>query len=212
LETVQIKICGITCLEDARLLNCYGVDYAGFVLFYPKSKRNLSLEKARLVMEELDASIQKVAVVVSPDGDQIKQIQQAGFDIIQIHGQFSNELADQITIPIFRAFHIEECESIMEMESLDNVTGFVLDGQNPGSGKVFNWELTSQLDRQKKRLMLAGGLHADNVMDGIEMVHPDIVDVSSGVEKESGIGKDPDKVRVFVETVRSMSKDSRKEE
>lgn len=206
MEPIQIKICGITSIQDAQLLNMHQVQYAGFVLFYPKSKRNLELREAKLVMDALDNTIKRVAVVVSPTSLQITQIVEAGFDIVQIHGELSEEVRNKITIPIFRAFHIDQRNSIFEREQLDSIEGFVLDGKVPGSGNVFDWELTKQFNRGMKKLMLAGGLNSENVMEGILQVQPDIVDVSTGVEKDSGIGKDPDKVREFVTTVRAYFK------
>ena len=52
------------------------------------------------------------------------------------------------------------------------------------------------------QLLLAGGLHAGNVEEAIRYVQPDGVDVSSGVEKSDGCGKDPKKIKAFVDCVR----------
>ena len=82
----------------------------------------------------------------------------------------------------------------------------MLDGVEFGSGKTFDWN--SVIAKQiralfgDKKLVLAGGLNASNVTEGINIFRPDIVDVSSGVERESGSGKDEDKIKQFMKEVR----------
>ena len=88
----EIKICGITRPEETDYLNEAGVEYAGFV-FYEKSRRNVTLAKAKELMRRLDDGIQKVAVTVAPDKEQIRELVEAGFDILQVHGTImENEL------------------------------------------------------------------------------------------------------------------------
>ena len=86
-SNTKIKICGLTSPAEARYLNENHVDFAGMVLFFPKSKRNISIEQAKEIMAALDASIKRVAVVVSPTIEQVRQIEAAGFDYVQIHGE-----------------------------------------------------------------------------------------------------------------------------
>lgn len=62
----KIKICGITDIKETEYLNEAGVDYAGFVLFYPKSRRNIDPGRAKEIMAHLDSHIKAVAVVVEP--------------------------------------------------------------------------------------------------------------------------------------------------
>ena len=91
-----IKICGLTKVTEADYLNANHVDFAGFVLFFPKSKRNITIEQAKEIMAHLNATIKKVAVVVKPDLAQIQQIEAAGFDYIQIHSDIAPILLEQI--------------------------------------------------------------------------------------------------------------------
>ena len=63
----KIKICGITGEDEIATLNETGVDYAGFVL-YEKSKRYVTVQKARQLFEKLNKDIRKVAVAVAPGG------------------------------------------------------------------------------------------------------------------------------------------------
>lgn len=195
----QIKICGLTSIEEAAYLNENQVDYAGFVLFYPKSKRNTELKTAITIMAALHENIKKVAVTVSPTGEQIHQIEEAEFDFLQVHGDLEESLLETISIPVLRAFNIDKTT---QFKDISQIAGYVVDGKIPGGGEPFEWSLVKKMNRNGKLFVLAGGLHKDNVLDGICYLEPDVVDVSSGVEHESGIGKDPDKIRAFVETVR----------
>lgn len=203
---MKIKVCGLTSKKEAEFLNQYAVDFAGFILFFPKSKRNISIAQAREIMKELNPAIKKVAVVVSPTIEQAMQICAAGFDYIQIHGELSEELLSNITIPILKAFNIKDIEQYSFYQSCPQICGYVFDAAEPGSGQVFDWNLISQIPKDDKLFLLAGGLHPSNVCDAITALHPDGVDVSSGVEYGKEIvGKDPDKIKQFVQAVHSIS-------
>ncbi len=205
-SSTKIKICGLTSPAEARYLNENHVDFAGMVLFFPKSKRNISIEQAREIMAALDASIKRVAVVVSPSIEQVRQIEAAGFDYVQIHGEIpetETEAEAAIAIPILKAFNVSDMGSYEKYHNDSRIAGYVFDAIEPGSGKTFDWKLVDNIPRDEKLLLLAGGLNPDNVRMAIEAVHPDGVDVSSGVENDDGAGKNPDKIHDFVAAVKS---------
>ena len=79
----------------------------------------------------------------------------------------------------------------------------MFDAIEPGSGKTFDWKLVDNIPRDEKLLLLAGGLNPDNVRMAIEAVHPDGVDVSSGVENDDKAGKNLEKIHDFVAAVKS---------
>ena len=85
------------------------------------------------------------------------------------------------------------------------IAGYVFDAIEPGSGKTFDWKLVDNIPRDEKLLLLAGGLNPDNVRMAIEAVHPDGVDVSSGVENDDKAGKNPEKIHDFVAAVKSSN-------
>lgn len=199
---MKIKICGLTDPKEAAYLNAEQVDFAGMVLFFPKSKRNITIEQAKEIMAALDDCIRCVAVVVAPTAEQALQIQEAGFDYIQIHGALSAELAEQIQIPILKAFNISDMEQYGFYESLPQIAGYVFDAAEPGSGKAFDWSMLKEIPKGERLFLLAGGLRAENVAEAIRFVEPDGVDVSSGVEYTDRPGKDPDRIRAFVRGVR----------
>ncbi len=71
---VQVKICGLTSMDDVHIIEKYGADYAGMVLYYPKSKRNIDINLAAVLVAQLKKSdIKSVAVVVSPMYHSLKQ-------------------------------------------------------------------------------------------------------------------------------------------
>lgn len=205
-SNTKVKICGLTSPAEARYLNENHVDFAGMVLFFPKSKRNISIEQAKEIMAALDASIKRVAVVVSPSIEQVRQIEAAGFDYVQIHAEIperETEAEAAIAIPILKAFNVSDMGSYEKYHNDSRIAGYVFDAIEPGSGKTFDWKLVDNIPRDEKLLLLAGGLNPDNVRMAIEAVHPDGVDVSSGVENDDGAGKNAEKIHDFVAAVKS---------
>lgn len=197
-RAVLVKVCGLTDTVEAHYLNKNKVDFAGFVLFFPKSKRNISIEKAEQIMAELDENIKKVAVIVSPDESEIQQINGSGFDYVQIHGEIKDRLLEQISKPVFKAFNIKDIKNIHKYQNNAKIVGYVFDAAVPGSGKVFDWSILNDIKRDAKTFILAGGLNDSNVREAVKLVNPDVVDVSSGVEYDSGSGKDPEKIKQFI--------------
>lgn len=206
-KKTEVKICGITDEADARLLIKYGADYGGMVVFYPKSKRDITIDEAGKLVEILKKSdIKTVAVTVSPDIGQLKQIQEKGFDYIQIHGELYEDVYNESRIPIIRAVNIGEDDiedikiRISEAADKDKVVGILLDAGIPGSGKTFDWNSVKELELKEKKLFLAGGLNSSNVAAAVKCAMPDVVDISTGVEYDDILikGKDEKKVREFI--------------
>lgn len=217
----KIKICGLTSTEEALWVVEERVDYAGIVLFYPKSHRNMEVAEARELLLILKAgkalsgeSLRTVAVTVSPTPKQVEEIQSVGFDRIQVHGELSKASFDVIQIPMICAFNGFDREAYEKFHHCEKVEAYLFDAGTPGSGQVFDWDVLRQLPRDEKPVFLAGGLNSDNVRQAIREVRPDVVDVSSGVERDVPIGvkrdgsvrvgKDREKIRAFVKAVRNI--------
>lgn len=203
LNTTMIKVCGLTEVREAEYLNRFKIDFAGFVLFFPKSKRNISIEKAEEIMKHLDKNIKKTAVVVSPAKEQIIDICNSGFDYIQIHGKIEEEVLKMAQIPVLKAFNVDDMDEFKMYSSNEKIAGYVFDAAQPGSGRSFDWDILSQIERDGKLFILAGGLNPDNVRKAVAAVNPDMVDVSSGVENDDGFGKDILKIEKFVKQIRN---------
>lgn len=202
----RIKICGLTSPEEAAFLPPDQVDYAGMVLFYPKSRRNITIEKAREIMKALPPEIKKTAVTVSPTLEQVKLIEEAGFDVLQIHGHLVEEIPEEADIPIIRAVNVKD--RVPVMESYPRIFAYLFDAAAPGSGKSFDWSSLEQIPAEGRKFILAGGLHPCNVGEAIRQVHPWMVDVSSGVEYDDKKGKDPVKIQAFIEAVKEADEKS----
>ena len=207
---MKIKICGITSEKESDYLNDNKVDFAGFV-FYEKSKRNITIDKARLIMNRLDSNIKKVAVMVSPTLEEVIDKEDAGFDVIQIHGELKESILDKTRKEVWCAINLSDEEYDDKMRWImglkpnqyRKITGIVIDSKNFGSGQTFDWQQNKDKLESKvfkdKTFILAGGLNSDNVSEAISILHPDIVDVSSGVEAHiDKIGKDKRLIDDFV--------------
>lgn len=199
-KRVMIKICGITKEEEAEYLKKNHVDFAGIVVFYEKSRRCVDIEKARKLISAL-GNIKSVAVTVAPTLDEIRKIESAGFDYVQVHKELDEEIINECSIPIFKAFNINDLDGYSRYQVFDRIAGYVFDACVPGSGQTFDWNLLTSIPRDGKLFFLAGGLNPENVRAAIETVHPDVVDVSTGVEYEKKGGKDPKRVDRFCQNV-----------
>ena len=212
-KSVKLKICGLTHPEEAAYLNEAGADYGGFV-FYEPSKRNVSILQALSVKVQLKPDIQTVAVTVSPGAGLVRDLQAAGFDILQVHKELSAKVLEVVEIPVWYAVNLTDPAKLQDKISFlsglpdelsRKITGILVDAGSFGSGKTFDWgqataDIRNQAFMKDRSFILAGGLTPANVREGIELFHPDVVDVSSGVE---GInGKDKNLVTEFTERVK----------
>ena len=137
----QIKICGITQDEEIQWLNEADVSYAGFVL-YEKSCRYIPISKTQELFEKLNDNIKKVAVAVNPDVTMVKQVMDAGFDILQVHGNLTEEVLAVTEIPVWRAVNLTDAnifeELVREYRDLsidEKITALLMDAKEFGSGK-----------------------------------------------------------------------------
>lgn len=199
----KVKICGLKNQTDIKCINTLSPDFAGFVMFFEKSHRNISPEKAQKLLSALDPNIKSVAVTVSPTEEQLEQIYNLGFDYVQIHGNITDEVLKNSKTPIIRAINVSGTDSLTDLDNYKNVKGILFDSAVPGSGQGFDWTLLKKLPKTDKMLFLAGGLTADNVAAAVCQVHPYAVDVSSGVELSDKSGKDFELVRTFIENARN---------
>ncbi|MDA8387365.1 MAG: phosphoribosylanthranilate isomerase [Nitrospiraceae bacterium] len=196
---VKVKICGITNHDDALAAAEFGADALGFV-FYKKSPRHITPEKAAQIIYRLPPFVAAVGVFVDEKKEEIEKIMgRIGLDAAQFHG---NEPPEACEIPrrTIKAIRVKELTDLDPMRHY-RVSAFLLDAYAPGAlggtGQVFNWSIAIDA-RAYGKIILAGGLTPDNVAVAVRMVKPYGVDVSSGVELEPGI-KDHEKLRLFIQ-------------
>ena len=198
---MKVKICGLTRPEDIQTVNRYRPDYIGFVINFPKSRRNLSPEQAYQLKTNLSSEIPAVGVTVNQSlSDNAALLNTSTVDIIQLHGQeddaFIRELQMRTGKPVWKAFRIR---SQMDLEAARRSSAdLVLLDNGYGTGKAFDWTLVRDIGRP---FALAGGLQIENIGDAIHM-HPYLLDISSGAET-NGV-KDAQKIHMLIIKIRSF--------
>ena len=207
---IQIKVCGITRVEDAIGVCQSGVDAIGLV-FYPPSPRNLTYDQAKKIRDLLPENISAVAVVVDPSDRMLENIEKkVNPDLVQFHGSESPTRCKDAGMPYIKAIRVQ-ASSKMEQAVHDyaDARAVLLDTYHPmrvgGTGVAFSWDSVPKL---KLPLILAGGLHSENVTDAIRLMQPCAVDVSTGVESVPG-RKNVNAVREFVQAVRKFEHDKK---
>ncbi|MEX1375935.1 MAG: phosphoribosylanthranilate isomerase [Eubacteriales bacterium] len=205
----KIKICGIKDINEIEFINQMDIDYIGFV--FAKSIRQIDVDQARLLSNALKDGIKKVGVFVDHSVAEINSIvKNVGLDIVQVHKNYTQDMIADIQKPVWYGIGIKDENSIAlanKASKYKNVAAIVTDtyikGMEGGTGKAFNWDMLSGIS-QDTNLVLAGGLNAENIESAIATVHPQVVDVSSGVETtENGITmKSKDKIEQFLRKAR----------
>ena len=193
---IHVKICGITSFNDAIMATNYGASALGFI-FYEKSPRYINPEILKTWISNIPRSVKKVGVFVNKDVDKVNKIaEELNLGMVQLHGDESPEYCNQMIRPVIKVFRVnKKFDSIM----LKNyqVATFLFDTYNKenhgGTGESFDWQSILQLNTETP-VILSGGLNADNVLEGIEVVKPSAVDVNSGVETAPG-KKDEEKIK-----------------
>lgn len=159
------------------------------------------MQTAACIRSQLPRDIQLAGVFVRETLDQIiKMAQDAGADIVQLHGPYSRKdilvIKQKTSLPVWQAFSVQS-EEDLEQAWASAADEILLDAPDPGSGSSFDWSL---LQQAKRRFILAGGLHPGNA-EAAAGSGPWCLDVSSGIETDGK--KDPEKMKRFVQAVRS---------
>lgn len=203
----RVKICGITRVEDGLAAARAGADAIGLV-FEPKSPRAVDLERALAIARALPPFVTVVALFVDAAPARVREVLGAlKPDLLQFHGSETSEYCRLFAHPYIKAISMREGIDLHESERVyRDAAGLLLDahvaGSAGGTGQAFDW---TRVPRDLgKPVILAGGLHPDNVGEALRVVKPYAVDVSSGVEATKGI-KDANKIAAFIEAVRKAA-------
>ncbi|HIF51083.1 MAG TPA: phosphoribosylanthranilate isomerase [Thiotrichaceae bacterium] len=200
MNRTRVKICGITNAEDATAAIESGTDAIGMV-FYEKSPRYVTIDTAAQIIRNLPAFVNCVGLFVDADESYVRKVVEAvAIDTLQFHGQESEQACAMYNKPYIKALRMSEDINLIEQcEKYSSANALLLDtyvkGVPGGTGQAFDWNMIPK--NLIKPIILAGGLHENNVKDAISLVRPYAVDVSGGVEIEKGI-KDPDKIKNFI--------------
>ena len=214
---LQVKICGVRTLEDARIADEAGADFIGLV-FVPGRRRRLEIPDAAAIVNGIRQSSPTAPRFVGLFADQPLDevnhtITACGLDVAQLCGAESVEYCQQTEAQVIKVLHIPDTAS--GDEAVDEFAGRIesyasagnmvtldrlVEGLQGGTGQTFDWSIAADLSDQGHRFLLAGGLTPENVAQAVAQVRPWGVDVSSGVE--TGGVQDTAKIRDFIRAAR----------
>lgn len=195
-------MCGITRVEDLIGIQTFGVDAVGFVLF-PKSRRAIDLSALEKLAEHLTPFVTPVLLFVNPTTEEVKSaLKIVPNALLQFHGNEEPDFCRSFKQPWIKAVAVKGAASLSDSfriysDALSLLADTPSDGWG-GSGMHFDWSLVDRTLSQK--IILAGGLNAQNVGKAVSMLRPYAVDVSTGVEDSPGV-KNIQKVKEFVSAV-----------
>jgi len=215
----KVKICGIRNAEAALQATEDGADFIGMI-FVPKRRRNVSVSGARAIVQALHGMPKKLPITVGLFANQpllevIEICELVGLDMAQLCGDESIEYCRQLPMPLIKSVHVPQDpvppafvkELLLKLDkyrmnghmvALDSLVA----GLEGGTGRVFNWDIGSELSKNGYEFILSGGLNPDNVLTAIRQVRPWGVDVSSGVETNGE--KDAAKISEFISISRQL--------
>ena len=202
-QRTRIKICGLTREADVDAAVEAGADAVGFVL-YPKSARHVSVARAAELARRLPPFVMPVALLVNAgEAEAAQAIAALPQCLLQFHGDERPADCERAGRPYLRAARMDDGFDLLDFaQQFASAQAILLDAHVEGyggGGKVFDWSLIPA--NVPRPVVLSGGLHAGNVIEGILQVRPWAVDVSTGVETAKGI-KDAALIRRFCEAVR----------
>jgi len=197
---VEVKICGLTTVDDALRCIEAGADAIG-LNFWAGSPRCVDVSTARAIVQLAGDRADMVGVFVDFTLEQISEIlEETGIVWAQLHGEEPPELVAALLPNAYKAIGVKDRSAIDLARSYPGEQ-LLLDASVPGrpggTGQTFDWDIAATVARERK-LTLAGGLTPENVKAAVRAVRPFRVDVASGVESAPG-NKDPDLVSRFID-------------
>jgi phosphoribosylanthranilate isomerase len=215
---LDIKICGLRTPETVAAALANGATHIGFI-FFAKSPRNVAPELAGELRRAAFGRAKAVAVTVDADDATLDRIvSEMKPDLIQLHGKETPQRVAEIKarygLPVMKASAISEPSDLEKVQPFIGIADrFLFDAKPPrgselpgGNGVSFDWRLLKRLDPAIDYL-LSGGLDAGNVGEALALANPPGIDVSSGVERVTGV-KDVPLIDAFFRAVRA-AEDSR---
>lgn len=208
---MNIKICGITRLEDAERAKSLGAWAIGFLL-WPGSKRYVEPGVAAGIARKLRRKIELVGVFVNQPLDEVVEaVETIGLTYVQLHGDegpaFCQAVVQRTGAKVIKAARIKHASDLREIDryrvDLHLLDAGTDDGTYGGTGETWDWSLVASR-RSRIPFLLAGGLNVDNVADAITATSPWGIDVSSGVEDAPGV-KSAEKLEALFAAVRAVS-------
>lgn len=204
---MQVKVCGITNVEDALMAAELGAHYLGYIVNYPDSPRNVSSATAAHIIRKTRKAfphVRHVGVVVDQDSALCKElINELDIDVIQFHGSETPEYIQEVKyITKWKAIEVTSSQDLKLISQYQSIVDGIMVDSGKGSGQPIPADLLQGL-RITPTLILAGGITAQNIRERIEICSPDIIDLNSGVEYQSG-QKDKQKILACLNIIKSL--------
>ena len=198
------KICGLTEKNQVKICLEYGASMCGFILFYPKSHRNLSLQKVN-ELTSIKNSKSNVAVMVEPSKSDLEKIKDLNFQYYQIYGNQDpteiNEIKKKNNVKIIKALTIETGKDVLKYKKYEAVSDIIL-FDSIGREKSLSFDHSLLKDVPKNVIkMIAGNIQVQD-LEKISKI-ADIVDVSGAVETEKK--KDLTKIKEFLLKIKEIN-------
>ncbi len=208
----EIKICGLTRVDEAVASAKAGADAIGLV-FFERSPRNVTVEQAGEISRALPGHTASVGVFVNASLEFIKErVESCGLDFVQLHGKESPGFVTDLNkmgLSVIKGLYLENSPYISEADQYP-AAAFLVEcakGVLPG-GNALSWNFKrAGTFGETHPLIIAGGLSPENVGKAVRDAFPDAVDVSSGVESTPG-RKDISRVIRFIEGVKTAFSDN----
>lgn len=208
---MELKVCGITQLEQLLALQEIGVDYAGLI-FYEGSPRYIGAHNLEAsILKQTEITIKRIGVFVNTKEDEIlKAVDDWKLEMVQLHGEESPVFCEKISnhVKTIKAFRVKEEESLAyKVAPYENAVEYYLfdamGKQYGGTGNKFDWKVIAEANIQKP-YFLSGGLGPDDVADIQAFTQTNsncfVIDVNSRFEVKPGI-KNLEIVKTFAESL-----------
>lgn len=214
MKKLKIKICGIKTKNS--VLASKKADFLGFV-FFPKSPRFVSIEKARSLIKLCGPSQKKVGLFVDSDINVIKYISdELKLDYVQLHGGEEIEKINYLknalgNIKIIKSIGVDIDLDLKKIKGYEKICDMILfdtkykeDSIPGGNGRSFNWNILENIN-MKNEWMLAGGINEANLKIALKKTKAPIIDLSSSLEYKKGF-KSPTKIKKILELINILNK------
>ena len=196
MNSVRVKVCGITTVPEARSVAALGVDAIG-INFVPASPRFVDVALAREIVSALPSFVIVVGDFVDAPEEEVDLIvESVGLDRIQLHGRETPDYCARRRVPVIKAFRTSpewSVEEARDFEPLPILVDGYQEGLSGGTGRTSNWTVARRLVENGHEVILAGGLGPENVAEAVRVVGPAAVDLNSAVESAPG-RKDLDRI------------------
>jgi len=202
----QVKVCGITRLEDAEEAVRLGAWALGMI-FWPGTPRACPVDAAEEIGQSVKRQTEVAGVFVNATMDEVAALaDRCSLTVLQLHGDegpaYCREAARRTGCKVMKAVRVRDAASVEALRAFPtdfHLLDAYVPGERGGTGQSFNWELARR-HRGPAPVVLSGGLTPDNVGEAIAGVHPFAVDSASGTEASPGV-KDPARLEAFFRAV-----------